>query len=63
MNSLKTTPKGLIALSKKEVKEVNGGLGLLPAIVVGCIIAAFAEIVSDWDNFERGFKGEPYQPK
>ena len=47
-------------LEKSELMEVDGGV--LPwVIAVG--IAAIVQVISDWDNFERGFLGKPYKEK
>lgn len=40
-----------------EQQKLNGGF--LPALLVGIGIAAFAEIISDWDNFKNGLTGKP----
>jgi hypothetical protein len=49
---------GVQEMDAKELKEKNGGL-LWQALVV----AAFVEIISDWDNFKRGIQGLPEQKK
>jgi len=47
-------------LEKSELMEVDGGF--LPwLIAVG--IAAIGQVISDWDNFERGLLGKPYKEK
>lgn len=50
---------GLIELSHSEQQKLTGGI--LGVIVAGLAIAAGAEIIGDWDNFERGLSGEPYK--
>ena len=50
---------GVQELKRDETISVNGGFGILAAIAIGCAIAAFAEVVGDWDNFERGLTGKP----
>jgi spore coat polysaccharide biosynthesis protein SpsF (cytidylyltransferase family) len=41
------------ALKKNELVRVNGGNPFL----IGIGIAAFVEILSDWDNFKNGLAG------
>ncbi|MEP0005653.1 MAG: hypothetical protein ABJ387_12035 [Balneola sp.] len=49
---------GTQSLNHSEMKEIEGGW-IIP-VVIGAIVAAAAnEIVSDWDNFERGLVGLP----
>ena len=60
MKKLEIEQCGLQVLSSEEKKKTNGGI--LGTIIAGCAIAAFVEIIRDWDNFERGLKGEPYNP-
>ena len=51
-------------LDKDELQVVEGGMfQWIIAIAVGAAIGAINEIYKDWDNFERGIKGEPYQKK
>ena len=51
-------------LEKSELLIIEGGVfPWLVAIAVGVAIGAFNEIFKDWDNFERGLTGEPYQKK
>lgn len=46
----------LVELNAQEVQETEGGflLPILAAIATACI--------ADWDNFERGLRGEPCGP-
>jgi hypothetical protein len=47
-------------LDYEDLKTRNGGdFGIGAAILVGCAIATFAEVIGEWDNFERGFTGKP----
>lgn len=50
----------LIDLNSFEEKNINGG-GFFIAVAAGLTIAAGTEIITDWDNFERGFTGQPYK--
>lgn len=51
--------KGLVELNLSDQHTINGGFW--GAVAAGLIIAAGAEIISDWDNFERGLTGQPYK--
>ena len=50
-----------------EQKKTDGGflisIGIGGCILIGAAVATITEIIDDWDNFERGLTGEPYQPK
>jgi lactobin A/cerein 7B family class IIb bacteriocin len=51
-------------LEKNDLQEIEGGIiPWLVAVAIGVTIGAINEIFKDWDNFERGIQGEPYQPK
>lgn len=58
MNNLKEME--LVELNHNNEKNINGG-SILGAIAAGLVIAAGAEIIGDWDNFERGLTGQPYK--
>ena len=46
-------------LEKNDLKLIEGGtLPWLVAIAIGAAIGAINEIYKDWNNFERGLKGE-----
>ncbi len=53
-------------LSKDEAFKIDGGLGFLATVAAGLVVAAFTvaatEVVADWNNFKRGFTGEPERP-
>lgn len=49
-------------LTINEMKETHGGLGFLATVAAGIIIGAAIEIMSDWENFENGLSGRPYDP-
>ena len=51
---------GVAEMQQQEMSETNGGIFWLIPVVIG---AGIIEIMSDWDNFERGFSGQPYQKK
>lgn len=64
MNNL--NEMGLEELKKSDKVCVTGGGPITFAawaatVAGGLIIAAGAEIISDWDNFKRGLAGEPEQ--
>jgi len=46
-------------LNSNEIEKVSGGCGGLCILSVGLTVMAATEIVSDWDNFKRGLRGEP----
>lgn len=51
---------GVHEVRQEEMVSVNGGaIGIGAAILIGCAIATFTEVIGDWDNFERGFTGKP----
>jgi len=43
-------------IPERDLVEINGGLY---PILVGIVIAAAAEVISDWDNFKNGLMGRP----
>jgi hypothetical protein len=43
-------------LEKNELRGVDGGNAWVTAG-----LALFAALVTDWENFERGLCGKPYQ--
>lgn len=49
---------GVQELDAKEISKTEGGVfGLddyLIGIAVGATVAAFTEIISDWDHFKKG---------
>ncbi|SEF91822.1 hypothetical protein [Algoriphagus boritolerans] len=46
-------------LSIEEMQETAGGLGFWATIGAGLIVATGVAIISDWDNFKAGLRGEP----
>ena len=66
MKCLDINNTDLQSINFADERNINGGLLLIGSVLgyiaAGLIIAAGAEIMDDWDNFEKGFKGEPYQP-
>jgi urea transporter len=48
-------------LEKSELMEVDGGLFGWDDFLVGIAVGTFLAIISGWDDFEKGFKGEPYK--
>ena len=57
MNTLCLDNYGVSKMETQEMKETNGGLGLLATIVAGVVIGAAVEIIRDWDNFKAGLNG------
>jgi bacteriocin-like protein len=47
-----------VQLSESELKQIEGG-SILGGLALGLAIAAFAQIIGDWDNFKNGFAGRP----
>ena len=47
-----------IELNKSELGQIEGG-SILGGLAIGLAIAAFAQIIGDWDNFKNGFAGRP----
>jgi len=58
MKTLELEKIGVQEMNTKQMKKINGGFGILAAIVIGLAIAGGAEIFGDWDNFKAGLKGE-----
>lgn len=50
--------KHIKELDTDLLRNINGG-GFLAIIAGGIIIAAAAEIISDWDNFKNGLQDKP----
>lgn len=48
-------------LNEKELREVEGGIFGIDDLLIGITVGAVIAIINDWDNFERGFTGKPYQ--
>ena len=59
MKTLELEKIGVQGMDTIQMRETNGGIGILAAIAAGIAIAAGAEIFGDWDNFKAGLKGEP----
>lgn len=47
---------GVQVLDTKEIREIGGGW--FWPVIAG---AAVYEIISDWNNFENGLMGRPYE--
>lgn len=45
-----------VELSESELRQIDGG-SFLGALAAGVAITAWAQIVSDWDNFKNGLAG------
>jgi hypothetical protein len=50
-------------LEKDELINTNGGFFGWDDFLVGIAVGAVLAIINDWDNFERGFTGQPYKAK
>lgn len=48
-------------LNELELKEVEGGLFGIDDLIIGIAIGSVLAVINDWDNFERGFTGKPYE--
>ncbi len=46
---------GVAKMSTREKREINGGWINL---VIGLVIAAAVEVISDWGNFKAGLAGK-----
>ena len=63
MKNLDLNALGVVEMTKKEITSHNGGCGGLCLIGVGLVIAAATTIMQEWDDFEKGFNGEPSSEK
>jgi hypothetical protein len=45
-----------VDLSESELRQIEGG-SFIGALAAGVLITAWAQIVSDWDNFKNGLAG------
>jgi hypothetical protein len=59
MNNNLIQNSSLKELNNDECKKINGGLFGLDDIIVGIVVGAAIEIMSDWDNFKAGLSGHP----
>jgi len=50
-------------LNEMKLREINGGVIGIDDFLYACAVGAVLEIIHDWNNFERGFKGQPYIAK
>jgi hypothetical protein len=53
----------LVELNAQEVQETEGGIFGLDDLVIGVLVAAAAQVMSDWENFEAGLNGHPPRKK
>jgi lactobin A/cerein 7B family class IIb bacteriocin len=51
-----------VELSESELRQIDGG-SILGGLALGLAIAAFAQIIGDWDNFKNGFAGRLEEKK
>ena len=58
-NTQKVKLPGIHKMEKRELIQVNGGNAFFIAIGV----AAFVEIIADWDNFKNGLTGKKEIPR
>jgi lactobin A/cerein 7B family class IIb bacteriocin len=47
-----------VELNESELRQIEGG-SILGGLAIGLAIAAFAQIIGDWDNFKNGLAGRP----
>lgn len=45
-----------VELNESELRQIEGG-SIFAALAVGLAIAAFSQIIGDWDNFKNGLAG------
>ncbi|MDP2137506.1 MAG: hypothetical protein Q8J74_06590 [Candidatus Didemnitutus sp.] len=43
------------AITDTELQDIEGGLSFLLTITAGIVIGAAVQIMSDWDDFKKGF--------
>jgi len=46
-------------LDNNECKNINGGFFGIDDVLIGVVIGAAVEVMSDWDNFKAGLSGYP----
>ena len=51
-----------VELSESELKQIEGG-SIIGGLAIGLAIAAFVQIIGDWDNFKNGFAGRLEEKK
>ncbi len=51
---------GLIEMSQNEKKEIDGGVFGIDDLILTVAAGAILAVINDWDNFEKGFTGQPY---
>lgn len=61
MKNFDLTSYSVQEMDAKEIEKVDGGIFGIDDLIIGCAVAAFAAIVNDWDNFERGLTGRSYK--
>ena len=57
MRKLDVSTYGVEEMRQQDLKTINGGIGVVETIIAGAIVAAAAQIISDWDNFKAGLFG------
>ena len=57
MRKLDVSTYGVEEMRQQDLKTINVGIGVVETIIAGAIIAAAAQIISDWDNFKAGLFG------
>ena len=55
-NTISLENYGVAAMTTREMRTTNGG-GILAGIIIGVVVVAAAEIISDWSNFKAGLRG------
>ncbi|MCK5730943.1 MAG: hypothetical protein KAH68_07705 [Draconibacterium sp.] len=59
-NVLDLKMPGVQELGKEELKDVDGGVFGIDDLLLAVAGAVIYEIITDWENFERGLTGKSY---
>ena len=60
MKNLEVHSYGVAQMTTREMRTTNGGVLGLDDILVGIVVGACIQIISDWRSFEDGLMGRPY---
>ena len=52
---------GVKEITKNELREIDGGVFGIDDLILTIAAGAVIAVINDWDNFERGLSGQPYQ--
>jgi hypothetical protein len=53
----------LVELNAQEAVVTEGGLFGWDDLVIGVLVGAAVQVMSDWENFEAGLNGHPPRKK